>query len=201
MLRIAPPLYIYVRDVFRCVGEQSEIDLIGIACSRTNNARGLPVSSSSSRSCIFPGRVLTSSPPSAVTLRRKITSTCNSAVTCNASLARYRKRHSRPLVTTALKRRSIFRRCVSSMLYAPQRLNPRGGPCSPLPPARLLLFRALSRTGLRGGGLKLRFAVLLSFFISFRLAPRRFSPPVRSSSVCRPRLSRATSKTRRSPSQ
>lgn len=74
---------------------------------------------------------------------RKITSTCNSATTCNASLARYRKRHSRPLVTTALKRHSIFRRCMSSVLYAPRRLNPRGDSClsSSSPP----LLRTITR--------------------------------------------------------
>lgn len=87
---------------------------------------GLPISSFPVSTSFLPAAlsVLSLSPD----LSRKITSTCNSVATCNASLGRYRKRHSRPLVTTALKRRSIFRRCVSPVLYTPRRLSPRGGP-------------------------------------------------------------------------
>lgn len=111
---------------------------------------GLPVSSSSPSSISLSGHALPPflftafSPVPSSRVPQKITSTCNSAATCNASLARYRKRYSRPLVTTALKRHSIFRQCVSSVLYAPRRLNPRGGSClsySSSPP----LPRAISR--------------------------------------------------------
>lgn len=167
----------------------SEIDLIDIAYrerknSETNNTRGcflflLPTVG------IFPGprTFFLHFPSRVMTLRRKITSTCNSAVTCNASLARYRKRHSRPLVTTALKRRSIFRRCVSSVLYAPRRLNPRGGPR--LTSLRLLLFRALSRIGLWG-----RLHRLLSFSSSLPFVlHRRATILPRSQLSFRPRLS------------
>lgn len=100
-------------------------------------------------------------------LSRKITSTCNSVATCNASLGRYRKRHSRSLVTTALKRRSIFRRCVSPVLYTPRRLSPRGGPClsrrsPPLP-------RAISHCA--QGEAELPSPLLRPCLPSFRRAP------------------------------
>lgn len=89
-----------------------------------------------------------------------------------------RKRHSRPLVTTALKRRSIFRCvCLCHRCFTPWRLSPRGGPClsrrsPPLP-------RAISWCARRVVGLPLLF-----FVDAFRPSTARLVP-VSSSLVSR----------------
>lgn len=112
------------------------------------------------------------------------------------------------MVTTALKRHSIFRRCVSSVLYAPRRLNPRGGPClsysssRPLPRAisrRVLGGRRRTQRERKGRKAALSFS---SAAVAFRPASLRTSVSLSLSpsslrvalwSFC-PRLSSATSK-------
>lgn len=140
---------------------------------------GLPVSSFPVPASFLRGRVLLLPPG----LPRKITSTCNSVATCNASLARYRKRHSRPLVTTALKRRSIFRRCVcvsvSPVLYS-MAIEPLRGPLSLSSvssfAARYLMVRS-------EGGLPLLFFVAAFRPSTARLVPVSSSRDFKASTV------------------
>ena len=142
--------------------KNNEIDLIDTVChidiyteEKNNNTRS---------SCFFFSCLSCRAAfPFSSGFPRKITSTCNSVATCNASLTRYRKRHSRPLVTTALKRRSIFRWCVSLVLYTPGDWAPEGALVSLV---GLLLCRALYLTLRSGGGLALLFFILV--FPSFR---------------------------------
>lgn len=105
-------------------------------------------------------------------------STCNSAMTYNASLARYRKRrHSRPLVTTTLKRRSIFSSMCAVGALCSTTIEPSRGLLS-LTPVSSFVARCLALK-LRGTGMVRALLAFCFFFPTFRPASLRGSrnPP------------------------
>ena len=77
-------------------------------------------------------------------------------------MTRYRKRHSRPLVTTALKRRSIFRWCVSHWCFILPAIEPPKG-LSSLSSRSPPLPCAISHVALRGWFSSLSFSSSLPF--------------------------------------